>query len=300
MILNTKHLQYLVEIEKAGSLSQAAENLYMEQSNLSHLLRNIENSLGFSIFERTRRGCHPTERGKQFLLRARNVLRETAYMELLGPYGTIPDQFRICIPRSYAFLNMVQQYLNSLPPTVDLDAFVQECHPQKALELLDNNTVTFAVIRFALDLRGYYEEQACLRKLTFLPLSQGDYHVIISKDNPLQGMSILTDADLDGLTEITHNHTFSPTLQIDNSQKKLYTKDRMAQLQLLSGLPHSYLRSEPLPLHILDSYRLCQHPCSGTGIKYQNALIYNPQNTMSDVETAFLDYLKQESASKSL
>ena len=185
MILNTQQLQYLVEIEQAGSISQAATNLYMGQPNLSRLLRETESTLGFPIFERTRQGVRPTEQGKQFLLRARNILREAAYMELLGPNSTIPNQFRICIPRSYGFLNMVQQYLNSLPPSIDLDAFVQECHPQKALELLDNNKVAFAVIRFASELRGYYEEQALLRKLALLPLSQGEYQIVISKENPL-------------------------------------------------------------------------------------------------------------------
>lgn len=300
MILNTQQLQYLVEIEQAGSISQAATNLYMGQPNLSRLLRETESTLGFPIFERTRQGVRPTERGKQFLLRARNILREAAYMELLGPNSAIPNQFRICIPRSYSFLNMVQQHLNNLPPSVDLDAFVQECHPQKALELLDNSTVTFAVVRFASELRGYFEEQASLRKLTFLPLSQGEYQIIISKDNPLHGLNSLSSADLEGLTEITHNDTFAPTAQIDISQNKLYTKDRMAQLQLLVGLPYAYLRSEPLPKQILDSHGLSQYPCNDASNQYLNALIYNPQSTMSDIETAFLDYLKQESASKSL
>ena len=300
MILNTQQLQYLVEIEQAGSISQAATNLYMGQPNLSRLLRETESSLGFPIFERTRQGVRPTERGKQFLLRARNILREAAYMEQLGPNCAIPNQFRICIPRSYSFLNMVQQYLNSLPPSIDLDAFVQECHPKKALELLENNTVAFAVIRFSPDHRGYYEEQALARKLTFLPLSQGEYQIIISKENPLHRRSMLSSADLEGLTEITHSDTFSSTAQIDINQNKLYTKDRMAQLQLLVGLPYAYLRSEPLPKQILDSHQLTQHPYSDMDAKYQNALIYHSQNAMSDIETAFLEYLKQESSSKIL
>ena len=300
MILNTQQLQYLVEIEQAGSISQAATNLYMGQPNLSRLLRETETTLGFPIFERTRQGVRPTERGKQFLLRARNILREAAYMEQLGPNSMVPNQFRICIPRSYAFLNMVQQYLNRLPACVDLDAFVQECDPKKALESLDNNAVTFAVIRFTLDYRAYYEEQAGMRKLSFLPLSQENYQVIISQENPLHTRSVLSKADLEGLTEITHNDAFSPTSQIDLSQNKLYTKDRMAQLQLLTGLPYAFLRSEPLPKQILDAHKLSQHPCSDLGARYQNALIFNPQCTMSEIETAFLDYLKQDSQSKIL
>lgn len=118
MILNTQQLQYLVEIEQAGSISQAATNLYMGQPNLSRLVRKTETTVGFPIFERTRQGVRPTERGKQFLLRARNILREAAYMEQLGPNSSVPNQFRICIPHSYAFLNMVQQYLNRLPPKI--------------------------------------------------------------------------------------------------------------------------------------------------------------------------------------
>ena len=293
MILNTQQLQYLVEIERAGSISQAATNLYMGQPNLSRLLRETENTLGFPIFERTRQGVRPTERGKQFLLRARNILREAAYMEQLGPNSTVPNQFRICIPRSYAFLNLVQQYLNRLPACVDLDAFVQECDPKKALESLDNNAVTFAVIRFTLDYRTYFEEQASLRKLTFLPLSQETYQIIISQDNPLHMRSILSKADLEGLTEITYNDTFSPSAQIDISQNKLYTKDRMAQLQLLTGLPYAYLRSEPLPKQILDAHHLSQHPCSDPGMVYQNALVFNPSCTMSDIEAEFMNTLKK-------
>lgn len=293
MILNTQQLQYLVEIEQAGSISQAATNLYMGQPNLSRMLRETETTLGFPIFERTRQGVRPTERGKQFLLRARNILREAAYMEQLGPNSTAPNQFRICIPHSYAFLNMVQQYLNRLPACVDLDAFVQECDPKKALESLDNNTVTFAVIRFALDYRAYFEEQASLRKLTFLPLSQGKYQIIISQDNPLHTRSVLSKTDLEGLTEITHNDAFSPMAQIDISQNKLYTKDRMAQLQLLTGLPHAYLRAESLPKQILDAHHLSQYPCSDPGMVYQNALVFNPNCTLSDIEAEFMNNLKK-------
>ena len=132
-----------------------------------------------------------------------------------------------------------------------------------------------------------------MRKLTFLPLSQETYQIIISQDNPLHMRSILSKADLEGLTEITYNDTFSLSAQIDISQNKLYTKDRMAQLQLLTGLPYAYLRSEPLPKQILDAHHLSQHPCSDPGMVYQNALVFNPSCTMSDIEAEFMNILKK-------
>ena len=83
--MNTQHLQYIIEIERTRSISQAAENLFLGQPNLSRILHDMEQSLGFRIFERTSRGVRPTERGAKFLKHARNMLREMDYIEALGP-----------------------------------------------------------------------------------------------------------------------------------------------------------------------------------------------------------------------
>lgn len=64
--MDIKHIQYLVEIERVHSISQAAENLYLGQPNLSRILRDVEESVGFPIFERTSKGVHPTPRGAIF------------------------------------------------------------------------------------------------------------------------------------------------------------------------------------------------------------------------------------------
>ena len=40
--MNYIHLKYAVEIEKAGSVSKAAENLYMGQPNLSRAIKELE------------------------------------------------------------------------------------------------------------------------------------------------------------------------------------------------------------------------------------------------------------------
>ena len=49
--MNTQHLQYLIEIERTRSVSQAAENLFIGQPNLSRILHEMEANLGFKIFE---------------------------------------------------------------------------------------------------------------------------------------------------------------------------------------------------------------------------------------------------------
>ena len=40
--MNTLHFKYAVEIEKTRSITQAAENLYMAQPNLSRLSKSLK------------------------------------------------------------------------------------------------------------------------------------------------------------------------------------------------------------------------------------------------------------------
>ena len=79
--MNILHLKYAVEIAKTGSLNKAAENLYMGQPNLSRAIRELETSLGITIFERTSRGMIVTADGEEFLQYARRILAQIDEME---------------------------------------------------------------------------------------------------------------------------------------------------------------------------------------------------------------------------
>lgn len=58
--MNTLHFKYAVEVERTRSITQAAENLYMAQPNLSKAIKELEDNLGITIFERTSKGTIPT------------------------------------------------------------------------------------------------------------------------------------------------------------------------------------------------------------------------------------------------
>lgn len=62
--LNYHHLNYFYVIAKEGSIAKAAEKLKMGQPTLSTQLRQLEQSLGKSLFERRKQRLHLTEAGK--------------------------------------------------------------------------------------------------------------------------------------------------------------------------------------------------------------------------------------------
>lgn len=72
--MNLKELTYIVTIADEGSISRAAEKLYMAQSSLSQFLQLYEAELGAPLFMRTSRGIRPTASGEVFINHARQIL----------------------------------------------------------------------------------------------------------------------------------------------------------------------------------------------------------------------------------
>lgn len=73
--MDLRELTYVVTIAEAGSISAAAEKLFMAQSSLSEALRQYEAELGTPVFIRTSRGVRPTAAGSAFIERAKQILK---------------------------------------------------------------------------------------------------------------------------------------------------------------------------------------------------------------------------------
>ena len=179
--MNTQHLQYLIEIERTRSVSQAAENLFIGQPNLSRILHEMEANLGFKIFVRTSIGARATERGAIFLQHAKSIIRELERIDALGPRHPVENRLRICIPRAAFILDLTADYLNTLPVAQNLDSVVRECHARQAIEMLENGEVEVGIIRFRSEYRDYFEEQSVSRGFGFQILSRYRYQLLLPK-----------------------------------------------------------------------------------------------------------------------
>lgn len=72
--MHLKELTYIVTLADEGSISRAADKLYMAQSSLSQFLQQYESELGTPLFIRTSRGIRPTAAGTLFIDNARTIL----------------------------------------------------------------------------------------------------------------------------------------------------------------------------------------------------------------------------------
>lgn len=76
--MNLVHLKYAVEVAETGSINKASEKLYVSQPNLSRAIKELEASLGVTIFDRSAKGMVLTPDGEVlFVTPARYSVRST-------------------------------------------------------------------------------------------------------------------------------------------------------------------------------------------------------------------------------
>jgi hypothetical protein len=71
-----QNLRYALAAADYGSFRRAAEALLLRQSTLSRCVRQLEESIGMAVFERSSGGVRATQAGRQFLRSARLIFEQ--------------------------------------------------------------------------------------------------------------------------------------------------------------------------------------------------------------------------------
>ena len=297
--MQTSYLQYMVEIDRTRSITQAAANLFLTQPNLSRILHDVEAQLGYTIFERTSRGVVPTQTGVDFLRHARRILSELEDIEELGSRSRPPERFHVCMPRSAGILAMAAEYLNGLTGDAPLSAMLRECHVRRAFEYIASGEADLGIIRFRGEYRDYFEDRALEGGLSFEPLSRYRCRVVLRADHPAAGKPELRQEDLMGMTEITHGDTFRVKRSPGGPQSRsIYSVDRHAQLTLVGRIPNAFMWATPMASKDLVPWGLVQREIRDNYLEYQNAIIAIAPERLNDIEKGFMDYVRGKLGSR--
>mgnify|MGYP001317665848 CR=1 FL=1 len=113
--MTLQQLKYVIEVANRGSMNEAAKRLFISQPSLSNAIRELENELGISIFERTNKGIVLSKDGAEFLGYARQVIEQAELLE--GRYLNAkpsPQHFSVSTQHYAfavnAFVRLVQTY----------------------------------------------------------------------------------------------------------------------------------------------------------------------------------------------
>lgn len=110
--MTIQQLQYILEVSRAGSITQAAKNLFVTQSSISCALGALESELGIRIFDRSWQGVTPTEEGRVVLQHAKGICEHHRLMQ--GRKQPADNMVRFetgqYLPLSSAFSRLAKEY----------------------------------------------------------------------------------------------------------------------------------------------------------------------------------------------
>src|ERR1043166_4621867 len=74
--MELRHLRYFLAVGEEQHYGRAAKRLRVAQPALSRQIQDLEDEIGFALFDRLSRGVQISAAGKSFLEDARRILRQ--------------------------------------------------------------------------------------------------------------------------------------------------------------------------------------------------------------------------------
>lgn len=298
--MNLLHMKYAVEVAKHGSLNKAAESLMIAQPNISRSIKELEASLGITIFQRSAKGMVLTPDGEEFIDYARDILRRMDKIEQSYRDGSHKKRkFSISVPRACYISAAMAEFSKNLDDT-PVEIHYKETNSKQTIKKLIENEYKLGIIRYADGYDKYYKDMLEERGFEYELVAAFSYVLIMSRDNPLANKEKITYDDLSSYIEIAHADPYVPTLSMskvfreelpDNVSRRIFVFERASQFDLLSENPDTFMWVSPASDKILERYNLVQRVCEGNKRTYKDVLIYNKGYKLTKLDKDFITAL---------
>ena len=292
--MNTTYLNYALEIERVGSISQAAQNLYMAQPNLSKAIRELEKELGFPIFKRTAKGVRSTEAGTEFLYHARQIMEQVSAVERISQrIGTDKLKYKISIPRGSYIVDGFTSFLSELELEKGMEVTINETNALGTISNVADRGYNLGIIRYQMLDETHYLTMLKNNHLTYETIWEFEYVLVMSKNHPLANKETITPEDLSEYTKITHGDIELPHVRRINHEAEMtprnviYVYERGSQFDLLTNVPTTYMWVSPIPQKLLNKLQLVQRICRAEDNLYKDVMIFREDYHITEHDRLF-------------
>lgn len=300
--MNITHMKYAYEVAKVGSLSKAAEKLFVAVPNLSRSIKELEADLGITIFDRSVKGMRLTPDGEEFVQYARRILRQIGEMEQLYK-GTLQKKqhFSISVPRASYIAEAFAEFSKSLTDD-DAELFYKETNSQRTIKNILEHDYKLGILRYAAPYDVYFKTMLEEKNLSHELVTEFTYRLVISRQHPLAAAEAITFDDLRPYIEVAHADPYVPSLPLskvvkeelpDNVNRRIFVFERASQFELLSRNPETFMWMSPLPQDLLDRYGLVEKICAENTRVYRDILVYRSNYHLTDLDRQFIAALSE-------
>lgn len=183
-------LEYLLAVANCGSFSKASEVCFVTQPSLSMQIKNLEEELGVTLLDRTKKPVVPTQVGMLVIEKAREaILAYNNVKECVAEVqGSISGKLRLgVIPTIAPYL--VPQFLHDFAdryPNVELE--IREMITPDIVKAMDSDELDAAIMAGG----------TCPDRITEQELFDDRFYAYVSPENPLSARTSLRIEDIYG------------------------------------------------------------------------------------------------------
>ncbi|PLP98464.1 LysR family transcriptional regulator [Cupriavidus pauculus] len=202
--MDMKQLRYFVMVAEELSFSRAAERLHMSQPPLSQHIKLLEEELGVTLFNRTRREVKLTDAGAVFLRESRLLLGQmlTAVDATVRAAQSDVGTLRLGVATS-ALFDLLPRFLAQVKaafPGVDVSVADMQSQDQVS-----------AISHGLLDI-GFVHVRPDRDKLMHIPLHHDTYMAVLPEAHPLASTPKFCLADLADEPMVTLSREHGPAV----------------------------------------------------------------------------------------
>ena len=253
-----------------------------------------------SFFSAPPGGVVPTERGREFLASARQVVKQVEEMERkYRPGNSDYQSFSISVPRASYISQAFSAFVAALTSAPALELDFMETNSMLAISNVLEGKTNLAIIRYQMSYENYFLrflEDKGLGPRRHLGISLSRAAVPLPPAGQPVGISA---EDLRDYTEITHGDLSIPYLSQAKpstavpSAKRIHIYERGSQFDLLTHHTNAYIFVSPMPGDLLQRLDLVQLPCSSNTETYKDVLVYPRSYKFTDLDRQFIQHLYQ-------
>ena len=241
--MTLQQLKYVVMVAEKGTITEAAKKIFISQPSLTNAIRELENEMNITIFDRTNKGISVSKDGEVFLGYARQVLEQANLLEekYLGK-SDIKQQF--CISTQHysfavnAFVDLIKEY--------GQDKYDFSLRETQTYEIIDDVARMKSEIG-VLYLNDFNEnvilKELKVNNLEFHELFVAKPHVFISDKHPLAEKDSVSFNDLMPYPYLSfeqgeHNSFYysEEIFSMEEKNKNIRVRDRSTLFNLVIGL----------------------------------------------------------------
>lgn len=203
--MTLQQMKYLSEISKTGSISRAAQNLYMTQPSLSKAIVNLEQELAIEIFERTSRGIQFTPEGSELLGYAKQMLEQAETIKSRFAQKSKGDSMRFSVSaQHYAFT--VDAFITLLQGKMDknFELHLREGKTSEVIEDVFSQKSEIGVIFLSSSSDRLMRRILNDKGITFNNIKTLTPHVFVGMGHPLAAQQSVTLSQLEPYPCITY------------------------------------------------------------------------------------------------